>query len=71
VGGIPLQVIHKVTGMLVQSVEGCAYQVRYLLANPEIARRLGENAHQHVKENFLITSNLKRYLLLFHCLTGS
>jgi trehalose synthase len=70
VGGIPLQVIHKVTGMLVQSVEGCAYQIRYLLANPEIARRLGENAYEHVKENFLITSNLKRYLLLFHCLTG-
>jgi len=70
VGGIPLQVIHKVTGMLVQSVEGCAYQIRYLLANPEIAKRLGENGHEHVKENFLITRNLKRYLLLFHCLSG-
>ena len=70
VGGIPLQVIHKVTGMLVQSVEGCAYQIRYLLANPEDARRLGENGHEHVKENFLITRNLKRYLLLFHCLGG-
>ncbi|MGH9787714.1 MAG: glycosyltransferase [Candidatus Acidiferrales bacterium] len=70
VGGIPLQVIHKVTGMLAQSVEGCAYQIRYLLANPEIAKRLGENGHEHVKENFLITRNLKRYLLLFHCLGG-
>jgi len=70
VGGIPLQVIHKVTGMLVQSVEGCAYQTRYLLANPEIAKRLGENGHEHVKENFLITANLKRYLLLFLCLGG-
>lgn len=70
VGGIPLQVIHKVTGMLVQSVEGCAYQIRYLLANPETAKRLGENGYEHVKENFLITSNLKRYLLLFLCLGG-
>src|SRR5438105_1998994 len=30
VGGIPSQVIHKLTGILVHSVEGCAYQIRYL-----------------------------------------
>jgi trehalose synthase len=65
VGGIPTQVIHKLTGMLVHSVEGTAYQIRFLLSNPAIARKLGENGHEHVKENFLITHNLKRYLLLF------
>jgi trehalose synthase len=65
VGGIPLQVIHKHTGLLAHSVEGTAYQIRYLLSHPEIAAKLGENGHQHVKENFLITQNLKRYLLLF------
>lgn len=65
VGGIPSQVIHKLTGMLVHSVEGCAYQIRYLLANPEFAKQLGENGREHVRENFLITSNLKRYLLVF------
>ncbi len=65
VGGIPRQVIHKLTGMLVHSVEGCAYQLRFLLSNPEFARRLGEYGHEHVKENFLITHNLKHYLLLF------
>ncbi len=65
VGGIPSQVIHKVTGMLVHSVEGCAYQLRYLLANPDFARQLGRNGHEHVKENFLITRNLRRYLMLF------
>jgi len=64
VGGIPRQVIHKLTGMLVHSVEGCAYQIRFLLSNPEFARTLGENGHEHVKENFLITQNLRRYLLL-------
>jgi trehalose synthase len=64
VGGIPSQVIHKLTGMLVHSVEGAAYQIRFLLSNPDFARRLGENGHEHVKENFLITSKLKRYLLL-------
>jgi trehalose synthase len=65
VGGIPLQVIHKHTGLLARSVEGTAYQIRYLLSHPEIAAKLGENGHEHVKENFLITQNLKRYLLLF------
>ncbi len=65
VGGIPSQVIHKLTGMLVHSVEGCAYQLRYLLTNPDVARRLGENGHEHVKENFLVTHALRRYLLLF------
>ena len=68
VGGIVRQVLHKLTGMLVHSVEGCAYQIRYLLANPEIAQKLGENGHEHVKENFLVTGNLKRYLLVFSVL---
>jgi trehalose synthase len=71
VGGIPSQVIHKVTGMLSHSVEGTAYQIRFLLSNPEFARRLGENGHEHVKENFLITQNLKRYLVLFLLLRRS
>ena len=68
VGGIPSQVIHKLTGVLVQSVEGCAYQIRYLLTHPEFAQQLGRNGHEHVKENFLITGNLKRWMLLFSIL---
>jgi trehalose synthase len=66
VGGIPLQIIHKLTGLLCHSVEGCAYQIRFLFSNPQIAARLAENGHEHVKENFLITRNLERYLALFH-----
>jgi len=69
VGGIPTQVIHKHTGLLAHSVEGTAYQIRYLLSHPEIARKLGEQGHQHVKENFLITHNLKSYVALFLGLT--
>ena len=65
VGGIPNQIIHKHTGLLAHSVEGTAYQVRFLLSHPEIAARLGEHGYAHVKENFLITQNLKRYLTLF------
>ena len=65
VGGIPIQIIHKHTGLLAHSVEGTAYQIRFLLSHPEIASKLGEHGHQHVKENFLITQKLKRYLTLF------
>lgn len=70
VGGIPTQVIHKLTGVLVHSVEGCAYQIRYLLTHPEFALQLGKNGCEHVKENFLITSNVKRWLLLYQILLG-
>jgi len=65
VGGIPAQVIHKHTGLLAHSIEGTAYQIRFLLSNPAIAQRLGELGHEHVREHFLITSNVRRYLTLF------
>ncbi len=71
VGGIPNQVIHKLTGALVHSVEGCAYQIRYLLTHPDHARQLGKNGHEHVKENFLMTTNVKRWLLLLRFLLGA
>jgi trehalose synthase len=70
VGGIPNQIIHKLTGVLVHSVEGCAYQMRYLLTHPEFANQLGRNGHEHVKENFLMTTNVKRWLLLFQIMLG-
>jgi trehalose synthase len=70
VGGIPAQVIHKQTGLLSHSVEGAAYQIRFLMSHPEIAAKLGESGHQHVRENFLITQKLKRYLTLFLALSG-
>jgi trehalose synthase len=70
VGGIPTQVIHKLTGVLVHSVEGCAYQIRYLLTHPEFAEQLGRNGREHVKENFLMTTNVKRWLLLFQIMLG-
>ncbi|MBZ5534937.1 MAG: glycosyltransferase [Acidobacteriia bacterium] len=62
VGGIPTQVIHRHTGLLAHSVEGTAYQVRFLLSNPALAQRLGEQGHEHVREHFLITSQVRRHL---------
>jgi trehalose synthase len=68
VGGIPNQIIHKLTGALVHSVDGCAYQIRYLLTHPDFARQLGQNGHEHVKENFLMSTNVRRWLLLLRIL---
>jgi trehalose synthase len=65
VGGIPLQVRHRQTGMLSYGIEGTALALRRLLNNPEYAKWLGNNAREHVKYNFLITRHLKDYLMLF------
>ncbi|MBW2018838.1 MAG: glycosyltransferase [Deltaproteobacteria bacterium] len=64
VGGIPAQIIDGYTGLLVHSVEGASLGIRALLTQPDFSKKLGENGHQRVKDEFLITKNLKRYLLL-------
>jgi trehalose synthase len=64
VGGIPAQILHGYTGMLVHSVEGASLQIRRLLNQPELAKRLGEDGHRRVRDEFLITRVLERYLLL-------
>src|SRR3989442_1582344 len=65
VGGIPLQITHKYSGILTHTVEGTAYWIKQLLNAPEFARRLGENGREHVRQNFLLTRHLRDYLLLF------
>jgi trehalose synthase len=64
VGGIPLQIMHNLSGILVHSIEGCAYQIRYLLSNPEYANRLGQFGREVVREKFLITRIVRNYILL-------
>jgi trehalose synthase len=65
VGGIPLQITHKYSGILTHSIEGTAYWIKQLINEPEYAKRLGANGREHIKQNFLITRHLKDYLLLF------
>jgi trehalose synthase len=71
VGGIPLQVKNKSTGLLSHGIEGTAFAIRQILTNPEYAKWLGENGKEHVRHNFLITRHLKEYLLLFISLDHS
>ena len=65
VGGIPLQVKNKFTGLLCHTVEGAAYAIRQLLSNPEYANWLGQNGREHVRQNFLITNDLKEFMLMY------
>ena len=62
VGGITKQIRDGVTGCLVHSVEGCAYALRRLLADPEERRRMGALAREHARRNLLITRHLADYL---------
>jgi trehalose synthase len=63
-GGIPAQIIDGHTGLLVHSVEGASLALRSLLNHPDLAKGLGANGKQRVRDEFLITKNLKRYILL-------
>jgi len=63
VGGIKLQVIDGVTGFLVHSPEGAGNRIVQLLADRRLREKLGENGHQHVKQNFLLTRHVTDYLL--------
>jgi len=65
VGGIPLQIKHKYSGLLCHSVEGASFAIKQFLSSPGYAKRLGENGREHIKNNFLITRHLRDYMLLF------
>ncbi|MDI6727864.1 MAG: glycosyltransferase [Thermodesulfovibrionales bacterium] len=65
-GGIPLQIIHGVTGFLVHSVEGAAFRIRQFLNNPEMASRMGEKGREYVRNNFLITRQIRDYLSVWY-----
>ncbi len=64
VGGITLQVKHRITGILVNSVDGVVHYTKVLLNHPEFAETLGRNGREHVRQNFLLTRHLRDYLVL-------
>jgi trehalose synthase len=68
VGGIPLQIIHGVTGFLVHSVEGAAFRIRQLMNNPEMMRKMGEDGREYVRKNFLITRQIRDYLSIWYAM---
>jgi trehalose synthase len=65
-GGITVQLVYGITGFTVHSVEGAAYQMHYLLDNPEMIAKVGQDAKEYVRRNFLITRHLGDYLALMN-----
>jgi len=61
-GGIRLQVVNHHTGFLVNSPEGAALRLRYLLENPDKMTDMGRKAREFVRENFLLTRQLRGYM---------
>ncbi|MEW6118343.1 MAG: glycosyltransferase [Nitrospirota bacterium] len=65
-GGIPLQIVHGVTGFLVHSVEGAAFRTRQFLNNPDMTKRMGEKGREYIRKNFLITRQVRDYLSIWY-----
>ena len=63
-GGIRLQVINYHTGFLVNTPEGAALRIRYLFQQPDKIEEMGKKAKAFVRENFLMTRQLREYLTL-------
>lgn len=64
VGAVPKIIIPEETGLLLQpgDVEGLAAAISRLLTDAALARRLGENGCEHVRQHFSATSMAKAYL---------
>jgi trehalose synthase len=65
VGGIPLQITHKYSGVLTHTIEGTAFWIKLLLSAPDFAARLGQNGRERVRSNFLLTRHMRDYMLCF------
>ena len=63
-GGIRLQVVNHHTGFLVNTPEGAALRIRYLLHHHDKREEMGDKAKAFVRENFLLTRLLREHLTL-------
>ncbi|WP_126992842.1 glycosyltransferase [Thermosipho globiformans] len=62
VGGVKVQVIDGFNGFLRNDIKELADAIYEIITNESLRRQLGKNARKVVKEKFLTTSHLKRYL---------
>lgn len=63
-GGIRLQVINFHTGFLVNTPEGAALRIRYLFNQKQKIQEMGVKSREFVRENFLLTRQLREHLTL-------
>jgi len=62
-------VINHHTGFLVNTPEGAANRIRYLLKHRGKLDEMGQKAKRFVLENFLLTRHLREYLTLMVAIT--
>lgn len=60
--GIRYQIQDGVNGLLVSSVDEAADKIVQLLRDPDMRERLGRAAHETVRERFLFTRTIERYI---------
>jgi trehalose synthase len=70
-GGIVDQIQDGETGLLVDSVEGCADALRAILGDPPGARQMALRGKEYVRRNFLAPRLLRDWLALFNRLDGN
>ena len=63
-GGIRLQVINHHTGFLVNTPEGAADRIRYMINRRDKLEEMGAQAREFVRDNFLLTRHLREYLTM-------
>jgi trehalose synthase len=66
VGGIPLQIREGESGYLVDTVEQAAERILFLLKNNEMAKQMGKNGKEFVRDNFLIIKHMYDHFTLLH-----
>jgi len=66
VGGIPTQMVDGETGYLLEPLDfdGFAEKIVALMEDEDLRKKLGDQAKEHVRENFLVTRHLLDYLNL-------
>jgi trehalose synthase len=64
VGGIPTQMVDGKTGFLVAPMDydGFAEKIALLMRDEALRKKLGDQAKEHVRENFLVTGHLLNYI---------
>ena len=66
IGGIPEQIVNNKTGFLVEphDIAGFAEKVITLLEDKKLAKEMGQQGKEFIRNNFLITRHITDYLTL-------
>jgi trehalose synthase len=67
IGGVTAQIVHGLTGYVVNSPEGAAFYAKRLMNEPESMTSMGLHGREYARHRFLITRELQEYLgLIIH-----